>query len=498
MNRRLTALLIAILTALPLTACGNTTTSESDTTPTIQTDTAPETEPTETEPSYDPGLAAVDYSGTDFVILYNYGNALEPNKDFVGETLTGEIVNDAVYNRTIALEEKYKLKMTYTECQGDSAVATMLQKAVTAGDSTYAGADMNAQFCVQQASKGTLLELHQLPNIDLSKPYWSDTMLSGSSIKGKNYFAFSDINIHAYGATPCIIFNKVVHQNHQLEDLYEIVLDGHWTFDKACEMISAVTSDLDGDGKITKDDRLGLIANNFCVDCFISGTGYQMIGKDENDLPVLQMYSEEFADIMDGIKKLLSVETGSFLVDRTSTETEAREYWTEWAITEDRALFWVGNIKCVERMRQSESDFGVVPMPKANENQQNYAIHTQANIGTVLCFPAIVADTDMVSRVMEDMAYISYMTVMPAYMDVCIDGKSIRDEESLACLEIIRNSYYCDLGFMCQQMNVNILGTMRDYVTANRSDFMSSMEKKSNTWSKAVEKIAAAFSETAE
>lgn len=498
MHKRLIPLLIAILTALPMTACGNTTANENSDTAANLTEATTETESVETEPSYDPQLPAVDYSGTDFVVLYNIGSAVEPNKDFIGEALTGEIVNDAIYNRTIALEEKYKLKMIYTECSGDGAVANMLQKGVTAGDSTYAAADMNAQFCVQQASKGTLLELRQLPHMDLQKPYWSDTMLSGSSICGKNYFVFSDINIHAYGATPCMIFNKVVHQNHQLEDLYEIVLDGRWTFDKACELISAVTSDLDGDGKITKDDRLGLISNNFCVDCFISGTGYQMIGKDENDLPVLQMHTEEFADIMDGIKKLLSVETGSFLVDRTSTQTEAREYWTEWAITEDRALFWVGNIKCVERMRQSESDFGVVPMPKANERQQNYAIHTQANVGTVLCFPTSIADTDMVSRVMEDMAYISYMTVMPAYMDVCIDGKTIRDEESLACLEIIRNSYYCDLGFMCQQMNVNILGTMRDYVTANRSDFMSSMEKKANTWNNAVVKISAAFSENAE
>ena len=39
-----------------------------------------------------------------------------------------------------------------------------------------------------------------------------------------------------------MIFNKVVHQNHQLEDLYTIVLDGRWAFDKACELISAVTS----------------------------------------------------------------------------------------------------------------------------------------------------------------------------------------------------------------------------------------------------------------
>ncbi len=493
MKNRILALLVAMLAVLPLTACGESGSNETTAETTSQTQN--DTTPVETEPSYDPMLEAKDYSGTNFVILYNIASEVEPNKDFVGEELTGEIVNDAIYNRTIALEDKYKLEMTYTGMGGDGAVANEIQKAVMAGDATYAMADINAQFCIQQASKGNLTELRDLPNIDLEKPYWNDLMLEGSSINHKNYFAFSDINIHAYGATPCMIFNKVVHENYGLPDLYAIVLDGGWTFDRVCEMVSAVTTDLDGDGAITKDDTLGLISNNFCVDCFISGTGYRMIDKDEYDLPVMNMYTEQFANIMDGIKQMLSVETGAFLIDRTSTATEAREYWTEQAITEDRALFWVGNIKCVERMRQSESDFGVVPMPKADENQKDYAIHVQANVGTMLCFPLSIADVDMVSRVVEDMAYISYETVMPAYMDVCIDGKTIRDEESLACLEIIRSSYYCDLGFMCQQMGVSVLNDMRDYVTNNRTDFMSRMASKITSWEKSVLKIADAFAD---
>ena len=181
-------------------------------------------------------------------------------------------------------------------------------------------------------------------------------------------------------------------------------------------------------------------------------------------------------------------------MSRTSTATEAREYWTERAITEDRALFWVGNIKCVERMRTSESDFGVVPMPKASEAQANYAIHVQANVGSMLCFPlTVAAEGEMVGSVMEDMAFLSFRDVMPAYMDVCINGKVIRDEESLACLELIRSSYYCDLGFMCQQMGINILNTMRDYVTKNKEDYMSALKSSQKVWNKSLEKIAKNF-----
>ena len=40
-------------------------------------------------------------------------------------------------------------------------------------------------------------------------------------------------------------------------------------------------------------DALGLIANNFCIDCFISGTGYQLITKDDADMPVLNISTEQ-------------------------------------------------------------------------------------------------------------------------------------------------------------------------------------------------------------
>ncbi len=501
---KLIALLLALLMVVP--ACSNNTAQtggEEDAaqTPVPDPSATAEAEETEVEEEedrtqYDPKLEAVDYGGAVFTALYNSGSEVEPNKDFTAEELTGEIVNDAKYNRTVALSEKYNISMDYQNGGGDGTVSSSVTHSVSAGDNAYSVVDLNAQYCVQLGSKNALLEIHDLPVIDLDAPYWNSLMLEGSSIAHKNFFVFSDINIHAYGATPCMIFNKVVHENHGLPDLYEIVLNGKWTFDRACEMISAVTADLDGDGQITKDDTLGMIANNFCIDCFISGTGYQLIAKDEDDLPVITVFTEEMADIMNGIKKVCSEQTGTFLVDRTSTATEAREYWTERAITEDRALFWVGNIKCVERMRTSESDFGVVPMPKATDAQENYAIHVQANVGSMLCFPlTVAANGEMIGKILEDMSYLSFRDVMPAYMDVCIDGKTIRDEESLACLELIRSSYYCDLGFMCQQMNINILNTMRDYVTKNKEDYMSSLKSNQKVWNKAVEKIAKNFIE---
>ena len=319
-------------------------------------------------------------------------------------------------------------------------------------------------------TEGNLIEYGELKNVNLEKPYWYSGLLSGSSLKHKNYFAYSDANVHAFGATPVTIFNKTVHADHKFDDLYKIVTDGGWTHEVMSGMVKEVTADKDGDGKITKDDYLGMIANTFCIDCFISGSGYQMITKDDDDLPVLNITDEKFANIIQSIVDLCSVENGMFLVDRTSTATEAREYWTEHAITEDRALFWIGNFKCVERLRVSDTDFGVVPIPKVNAEQQEYKVHMQANIGAAMSVPkSAEARTEDISTILEDIAFMSNQSVMPEYMEVLIQGQSIRDSDSLVCINIIRNAYYCDMGFMLGNYGVAILTAMRNVVKDNTS-----------------------------
>ena len=433
-------------------------------------DTANVTE--ETVPDYDPKIAPEDWGGNDFTLIYN-GNDIEPNMDFVASEINGSILNDAVYNRNLKIQDKHKLVIKPVFMK-DSDIQKNVAASVKSGDVLAHLIEANQTYSMTMSINGELHELSALSKIDLSKPYWNNSFLSGSSIHGKNYFAYSDANVHAFGATPCTLFNKTVHKDFKLDNIYKIVEDGGWTFAVMSEMVKIVTGDLDGDQVITKDDRLGMIANTFCIDCFISGSGFQMVSKDENDLPVLNIINENFYSVLEGIKSLCAEENGMFLVDRISTTTEAREYWTAQALTDDRALFLIGNFKDVEKMRSTDTDFGVVPIPKYNSDQQDYMIHMQANIGAAMSVPVSTFETDSVSAILEDIAYESYLTVMPSYMEVVIQGQSIRDVESLKCIQMIRNSYYSDMGFMLGSYGINILDTCRKII-CNNTDIVSTL-----------------------
>ena len=464
---RILACLLSVLLLVSVFGCAKPETPANDTTAGAQTagDTVPETDEKDL---IDPKLPALNWGGEEFHIMYN-GNDLEPNLDFVAEEINGALLNDAVYNRNRAIENKHNLKITY-QFDSDSNIVSAIERAFAGGEDIVQLAEVNQNYSMTMAIKGNLIEYGELKNVNLEKPYWYSGLLSGSSLKHKNYFAYSDANVHAFGATPVTIFNKTVHADHKFDDLYKIVTDGGWTHEVMSGMVKEVTADKDGDGKITKDDYLGMIANTFCIDCFISGSGYQMITKDDDDLPVLNITDEKFANIIQSIVDLCSVENGMFLVDRTSTATEAREYWTEHAITEDRALFWIGNFKCVERLRVSDTDFGVVPIPKVNAEQQEYKVHMQANIGAAMSVPkSAEARTEDISTILEDIAFMSNQSVMPEYMEVLIQGQSIRDSDSLVCINIIRNAYYCDMGFMLGNYGVAILTAMRNVVKDNTS-----------------------------
>ncbi|MBQ7299289.1 MAG: extracellular solute-binding protein [Clostridia bacterium] len=490
-------ILPALALLLLLSSCGDAAATPVTTQAVTEAQTGGETvETAEPDPTaiYDPKLDAVDFGGDVFNIIYG-DNDFEPNLDVCASETNGEPLNDAIFNRNLAIKEKYNVDITW-ERFGYGDASSKLIQSVKAGDDVYDMTINNGVYSFQLATQGYSLQLDEVPYLDFSKPYWNDGMLDGASINGRNYFVYSDINIHALGATPCVLFNKPVAEQHDIDDLYQLVVDGKWTFDKMTEYIKMITRDLDGDGKITELDMHGFIGNTFVIDCFLSGTGYQTITKDADDLPILNIQSEEYYNIVGAIQNICSEETGSFICDRYNGVD--REYAPMDALEQDRALFWIANLKGVERMRNMESAFGILPIPKLNEAQKDYKIHYQANIGGAMSVPVTVSNPDMVGMILEDMSYLSMRDVKPAYIDVLLQGKFLRDEESLVTLEIMFDSYYSDIGFMTGSSGVTILDDLRSFVKDNRSDYVSRIEKKLKKFDKLIENIIEKYQEEIE
>ena len=481
--------------ALLLAACGDAA-SETKQTEAVTQGTVDDTgtETVVTEDVNDPKIEAKDFGGEVFNIIYG-DNEFEPNLDVCAEETNGEPLNDSIFSRNLAMEEKYNIDITWERFGYGDASSTLI-RSVKAGDDVYDLTINNGVYSFGLATQGNTQQLNDFPYLDFSKPYWNTGMLDGASINGKNYFVYSDINIHALGATPCVLFNKVVAEQNDIGDLYQLVTDGKWTFDAMQQYIKMITRDLDGDGKITELDMHGFIGNTFVIDCFLSGTGYQTITKDADDLPILNIQTEEYYRIVESILNICSADNGSYICDRYSGVD--REYAPMDALEQDRALFWIANLKGVERMRNMESAFGILPIPKLDDAQEEYKIHYQANIGGAMSVPMTATNREMIGMVLEDMSYVSMRDVKPAYIDVLLQGKFLRDEESLVTLEIMFDSYYSDIGFMTGSSGITVLDELRNIVKSENKNYVSKIEKKIKAYNKSLEKIITTYLEDAE
>ena len=165
-TRIVSALLAGLLLSTTLLACGKSqgeaqTTTAAPTTDSVENTTSAATETT-VDPmiANDPKLTADDWGNEEFGILYN-GSQVEPNKDFTADTLNGNVLNDAIYNRNMAIQDKYNLKINAAYCS-DGTISTMVSNSNKAGDNAYHLVEVNGAYSMSMALNGQLYNLEAL------------------------------------------------------------------------------------------------------------------------------------------------------------------------------------------------------------------------------------------------------------------------------------------------------------------------------------------------
>lgn len=116
--------------------------------------------------------------------------------------------------------------------------------------------------------------------MDLTKPWWNQN--SVESITYSNYLpaVSSSFSVNDKDATAAMAYNKTLASNYNLPDIYELVRNSQWTFDKLSELAASVSHDLDGDGAITEADIYGLLGGNDISYAFYCASGERMITND--------------------------------------------------------------------------------------------------------------------------------------------------------------------------------------------------------------------------
>ena len=118
-----------------------------------------------------------------------------------------------------------------------------------AGDDSIDAAFIGALNNVANISKGLYIDLNEVSEFDFSKPWWDKNSMKYYEIADKLYMAHNETSANLHDTLWVGFFNKKLHENLKLEDIYALVRDGKWTIDKLKEFIEVGQNDLDGDGE---------------------------------------------------------------------------------------------------------------------------------------------------------------------------------------------------------------------------------------------------------
>ena len=429
-----------------------------------------------------------NYSGYEFKIMIRGQQDEWDSQDIFAEEDGADVVESAVYKRNLEVEEKLNIKITGIWVPVGEQMSK-LKKAVTAGDNFYDAVMLNLEDASNATKQGYLINLADTSGVDLSMPWWDQSVMKETSVMNKIYFATGDISIMDNDGTWTMMFNKKILKELALPDIYDIIKKGEWTIDKFMELGRGVTVDLNGDGVIDYLDQVAFATTADSVQGLFYSQGLRIVNKDENDLPYYAFTGDA---VMTSLEKLYEVfrGTGDFTMlaaDYPKTPHGGSTHLVvQDAFEQDRALFYGEVMQCVKRLRQMETEFGIIPFPKANVEQKQYNTYVHSWASATIAIPRAGENDDRTSEVIEALAYGGYKYITPAYYDVALKSKYARDDESSEMLDIILAGRLADLGYVDKYGG--LIGSLQTNVTGKKNTFASTIEKAEDKIKKDIEK----------
>lgn len=441
MQRKLIVMLL-LCTTIFSASCGNSQASDNFTEPVATETTTADTLP---DDGRDKSDLPDDYNlgGYTLRLLSMTENSNSTSMYIIApDEVNGEVLNDTIYNRNVEVYAKYNFDIENIYADD---VMSAVNQAVLAGDDVYDVALPYLDRIAPQADSGLCLDLYNIDNLNLSKNYWDQNFRSSLSLGGKLYFTTGDIMVSDDDNLMIMLYNRDLGDDLGVENLYDAVWDGRWTYGLLRKYVKSTASDVDGDGKITENDQVGFLwASNNCAAPHFAAVNSLLFTKDENDLPVMNSDLERAYAIYDILTELL--DQSRYSLDWIQFEGEQVNVITS-LVSNKQVLFQNMILSQLRRLyRDVTADFGVLPMPKYNEEQEYYYTTLWKSF-EVITVPATNTHTAETGFILEALAAASY-DISNAYYDICLESKYTRDAESFDMIELAREHVIYDIGFI--------------------------------------------------
>lgn len=490
---RILALLLCLLTALSLvlTACGD---KEGDTSSGAEASTTSgNTSGSADDPYKDEngnytlknlGMPEFGKTQDEFRILVTsnenqttyYSEEMDPD----AYDTTDTVIKDAVKNRNNQVESELGIELVVYAVPD---VRTTLVDDFSTGLKSYDAAMPFMPACASLAQDGMLYDLNEFSEyLHFDAPWWDQSACESLSIGGHLYFTTGDISIMQKITAFAITFNKRMYNEscaEQYGNLYDLVRDKQWTFDKMFEMGRSVTADSDGEAGMSYKDTWGLSTSDGDAEKYYLASGERFITKDSEDLPILSLGANENS-IKVAQKALETLERGDeWAMNCQRLVGQVENIWATSldVFGENRCLFRTTAFSAIKKLRAYEKsdEFGIVPMPLMYEGQDTYYTPSSARYAYGVVIPLSAPDAEFSAYVIEMLCCYAKNTLTPAYYETTLKTRDAQDKESEDMLDnFIFNNVVYDLGLIHDFGSVSSM--MATLMSSGSTDIVSTLE----------------------
>lgn len=439
---------LAMLMLLTVVACNNDSKKGGDTTPPPAATTPPPAE--QSRPTDQPPIPDNLLDGQEIVLR----SRVQPvNANSFYARRDGDVVNNAVYDRNKQISDWLGCAIRVEEVSGNTNNDDMITEIQELGQACEYHIITTATYrMVRLAVEGMLHDLASQQYVDLTKGYYDSGYNAALNAGGRQYLVAGKLSLSWYRYQIATIFNRNMFKENNIEYPYELVLNQEWTIAKMAELASNFYVDIDGMGEKDEGDQFGFYlfvgSGSSQTDGFMGAWNLRVLTKDaegyykarEFDAAPWTDSTQAFLDMfyLDGCYKAETFEAGdgNAAVDKKFSNQETAMIVYRLYVVESDAF--------VSLSRDKEG-YGILPLPKANEDQGDYISFVQDQ---VLSFgiPNSMLGTDQIAATafLEAFSWVSYVTTVPAYYERALTKKYVIDEKSKGMLAIIDTNIIVD------------------------------------------------------
>lgn len=471
--KRKIAFLLALLSVANFAACGDSGNSNDSKAPVDDTTTqTPETELTD-------GLGNVDLEEFTINILHHNDEWLTWAKTQLIpiEENDGELINDAIYKRNSYIEERFNCHINIEEV---AQVESIFRSLVMSGDSDY---DVIFQYGLNVLKNiEYLADFNNIPHLSLDSDWWNPAATEVFRVGDKQLAVAGNWTLSYLSGAMAYCFNtKIWEDLNTGYSLYELVDEGKWTTDAFYAAAKNAQLDLNGDGDIKpEDDLIGVVGQcKSYWNSLIIGAGFRYVGFDNDHNPYFSLKSDE--KMINFLQKIVEVESANEYIFPITSKMTNLESSNGASFEDGHALFNQTTILGIESgLREMETDFGILPVPKYDESQEKYMSY--ANIGEIATLPRSYDESraENIGIILEAMSFYSQQNIVPIYRETVLQVKTTRDENSARMLDHIFEAIVFDYGTVVWQNDITA-PIVNNYLLPRSTTLISTIDSLSST-----------------